>query len=44
MTRILSVVLMLCIAAIFMGCATSQYQGDRTPEMHPGHTGHEVHY
>ncbi|MFI5293804.1 MAG: hypothetical protein ACHQ0Y_02120 [Thermodesulfovibrionales bacterium] len=46
MKRILSFILMLIIAAILTGCATYQYQdqGDRTPEMHPGHTGHEVHY
>jgi hypothetical protein len=44
MKRILSFFLMLLITAIFTGCATNQYQGDRTPEMHPGHTGHEVHY
>jgi uncharacterized lipoprotein YajG len=44
MEKILSFVLLLLFIAILAGCATSPYQGDRTPEMHPGHTGHEVHY
>jgi PBP1b-binding outer membrane lipoprotein LpoB len=44
MKKMLSLALMLLIAAILAGCATAQYQGERSPEMHPGHTGHEVHY
>jgi hypothetical protein len=44
MKKVSSFFFALIIAATLAGCATANNQGERTPEMHPGHVGHEVHY
>jgi len=44
MKKVSSFILALLIATILAGCATTNREEERQPEMHPGHVGHEVHY